>query len=249
MLGICKVSVAPIRAENNDQSEMITQILYGETADILQREANWVKVKMHYDGYEGWMDAKQLTSVEAEFLKQRSVHFLSQAFLQVDLNAGNFLLSAGSEVEFKTPALAVQPETRGNVVDLAQKFINVPYLWGGRSFFGIDCSGFTQIIYKVNGIKIPRDASQQALRGKDVSFVDEALPGDLAFFCKFKNTKSEEEGEKECNITHVGIVLKNSEIIHAHGSVRIDRLDSTGIYNVEQKQHTHQLRFIKNFID
>jgi cell wall-associated NlpC family hydrolase len=126
---------------------------------------------------------------------------------------------------------------RHAIVEAAYLYLNSPYLWGGKSPFGIDCSGFTQMVYKLCGVKVLRDASQQAQQGIPLSFIEEALPGDLAFF-------DNEEGK----ITHVGIVLKDNKIIHASGSVRIDNLDHQGIYNVISKTYTHNLRVIKNII-
>ncbi len=119
----------------------------------------------------------------------------------------------------------------------AYLFLNAPYLWGGRSPFGIDCSGFTQLVYKLNGYQLPRDASQQVELGTPLSFVEEAEPGDLAFF-----------DNPEGKIIHVGIILEENKIIHAHGKVRVDRLDHSGIYNVDRKLHTHKLRVIKKII-
>jgi cell wall-associated NlpC family hydrolase len=126
---------------------------------------------------------------------------------------------------------------RESIIDYALKFFNAPYLWGGRTPYGIDCSGLTQIVYKLNGIKLPRDASQQVLTGDTLSFVEEALPGDLAFF-----------GDEEGLITHVGIIWKHHKIIHASGRVRIDNVDHQGIYNEELKRYTHSLRTIKRII-
>jgi cell wall-associated NlpC family hydrolase len=116
-------------------------------------------------------------------------------------------------------------------------YLNAPYLWGGKTPFGIDCSGFTQMVYKLNGYNIYRDASQQATQGEALSFIEESEPGDLAFF-----------DNNEGSITHVGIIMKDNYIIHAHGCVRIDRLDHTGIFNNEMNTHTHKLRVIKRII-
>jgi cell wall-associated NlpC family hydrolase len=126
-------------------------------------------------------------------------------------------------------------KNKENIVHNAMMFLNAPYLWGGRSPLGIDCSGFTQIAYKLQGIEIPRDAYQQAEIGTTLSFVEESEPGDLAFF-----------DNNEGKITHVGIILKDNFIIHASGKVRIDRIDQQGIFNAEEKKHTHKLRLIKS---
>ena len=116
-------------------------------------------------------------------------------------------------------------------------YLNSPYLWGGKTPFGIDCSGMVQMVYRLNGYQIQRDASQQAMEGEALSFIEESEPGDLAFF-------DNEEGR----IIHVGIIMEDNHIIHAHGKVRIDRLDHLGIYNVDTKRHTHKLRVIKKII-
>lgn len=236
MKGFCNVSVAPVRAEKSDRSEMVTQLLYGETLEVLETDDNWTKIKIQYDSYEGWMDSKQISN---SVLPARG--FVVNPYQDTETPEGDLLLSLGSEI----PDGKLKELSRNSVRNLALQFLNVPYLWGGRSFFGIDCSGLAQIIYKVHGVKIPRDASQQALLGKDVTFTEEARPGDLAFFGKLKPN----EEEDEIKITHVGLVLEHGQIIHAHGKVRIDQLDSVGIFNRDENRHTHKLRFIKNFID
>ena len=126
---------------------------------------------------------------------------------------------------------------KSQLLKTAFSYLNAPYLWGGKTPFGIDCSGFTQMVYKLNGYRILRDASQQATQGEALSFIEESEPGDLAFF-----------DNSEGHITHVGIIMPNNYIIHAHGKVRIDRLDHSGIYNEEKRQHTHKLRVIKKII-
>jgi cell wall-associated NlpC family hydrolase len=126
---------------------------------------------------------------------------------------------------------------KSNIVATAFLYLNAPYLWGGKTPFGVDCSGFTQMVYKLNGINLNRDASQQATQGEALSFIEESEPGDLAFF-------DNAEGE----IIHVGIIMENNYIIHAHGKVRIDRLDHSGIYNAERQIHTHKLRVIKKIV-
>lgn len=130
-----------------------------------------------------------------------------------------------------------EKQPKDNIVNTAFLFLNAPYLWGGKTNFGIDCSGFSQMVYKLNGYKLLRDASQQATQGDPLSFIEESEPGDLAFF-------DNEEGA----ITHVGIIMKDNYIIHAHGKVRVDRIDHTGIYNPEKRTHTHKLRVIKRII-
>ncbi|ASW75745.1 hydrolase Nlp/P60 [Chryseobacterium piperi] len=235
--GICIVTVAPVRAENSDKAEIVTEILFGESADILEVDKNWTRIKMHYDGYEGWMDTKQIKPVSDEELANRKVSLITEDFSSVIMNDGRTLLSMGSEVEFPAVASRRSHDIRESIALTAREFINVPYLWGGKSFFAVDCSGFTQLVYKIHGVKLPRDTYQQAEVGSPLTFVEESQPGDLAFF-------ENDEGR----IIHVGIMLENQKIIHASGKVRIDILDSTGIFNKEMNKHTHKLRVIKNVL-
>ncbi|MCX6252623.1 MAG: C40 family peptidase [Bacteroidetes bacterium] len=128
-------------------------------------------------------------------------------------------------------------KAKQTLVDDALLYLNAPYLWGGRTPFGIDCSGFVQMVYKLKKIKLLRDASQQAAQGESLNFVSETEPGDLAFF-------DDEEG----NIIHVGILLDQNRIIHASGKVRIDLIDHEGIYNEKKERYTHKLRLLKRII-
>ena len=234
--GICNVSIAPMRAESSDKSEIVSQLLYGESADILEVKDNWTKIKTHYDNYEAWMDTKQILPVSDEFVTSRKRNLVKEPFQSTMTESGKVLLSMGSEVNFETTAPTRGRDLSESIVNCAKEFLNVPYLWGGKSFFGIDCSGFTQIIYKIHGIKIPRDAYQQAEIGDALTFLEEAKPGNLAFF-----------ENKDGRIHHVGIILADQKIIHAHGKVRIDSLDTSGIFNKDQNKHTHKLRFIRSY--
>ena len=227
--GICTVSVAALRSEPTHRTEMTSQLLYGETAKILANEGKFLKVRMDFDDYEGWVDAQQIS----ENVENENRTIVQETFLNYSTSEGEILLSIGSEIKAENPAVE-QPK---NIIETAMKFLNVPYLWSGRSFFGIDCSGFVQLVYKVHGIALPRDAYQQAKIGEVLSFVEESQPGDLAFF-------ENSEGQ----IVHVGILLNNFEIIHAFGKVRIDALDTTGIFNKDLNRHTHKLRFIRNIL-
>ena len=234
MKAIASVSVVPVRAENSDRAEIVTQLLFGESCDILEVDKNWTKIKIHFDGYEGWVDTKQVSPIsDADFIK-RKTKTVTESFINYQHNGEKTLLSIGSEIESDNQEDTENNFDTENLKKTALEFLNVPYLWGGRSFFGIDCSGFTQIVYKVNGVQLPRDAYQQAEVGEVLDFVEEAEVGDLAFF-------ENEEGR----IIHVGIMLENQKIIHAHGKVRIDDLDCIGIFNKDQNKHTHKLRFVK----
>ncbi len=248
------LSVAPVRAEDSNKAEMVTQGIFGDLITILTVKKSWAKVKFVNDGYEGWIDVKQfLTLTEEEFNQHKTIdsYFLAEytalafgdkSFLRLPAGAclpfykdGVFKLNS---INYKIEAKVVcGVQSREKIVEIAHLYLNTPYLWGGKSIFGIDCSGFSQQVYKICGINIPRDAYQQVCLGKPLSFLEETLPGDLAFF-------DDEKG----NIVHVGIILENKQIIHAYGKVRIDRLDYAGIFNIESKKHTHKLRIIKQLV-
>ena len=151
------------------------------------------------------------------------------------------IISIGSKIsycDFLNHKLIKDFKNEGcSIEETARKYLNTPYLWGGKTPFGIDCSGFTHMVYKINGYKLYRDAKDQANQGKTLSFIEESEAGDLAFF-------NNDEGD----IIHVGIILQNNHIIHASGKVRIDRIDHSGIYNVDTKMHTHKLRVIKKIV-
>ena len=246
--GICPLGIVPIRVEANDASEMVTQVLYGETFKILNQQKKWSKIRIEFDNYEGWIDNKQYQSInEATFkdlitanplFNYNLLEYVEDDYKQL------YPIPLGSQLEnlkilkHKYEGHFNQPsQDKNKLVETALRYLNAPYLWGGKTPFGIDCSGFTQMVYKLNGYKLLRDASQQAKQGDVLSFIEECEPGDLAFFDNL-----------EGKITHVGIIMGNHYIIHAHGKVRIDRLDQTGIYNLETKTHTHQLRVLKKII-
>ncbi len=252
--GICQLTLIPVRIEPAERSEMITQILFGETFDILQTEGSWSYIKAHFDNYKGWITTKMIMPLdEYELLniqKSEKVYlkdavckiFQSVTYLPITyLAAGSTLTKENHQILIGESALMLDnsaelhhSNSKIDISGTAMKFLNTPYLWGGRTIFGIDCSGFTQIVFKMNGIFIPRDAHQQAEIGKTIKDVASARVGDLAFF-------ERDDG----HIIHTGIVLENSQIIHSTGKVRIDKLDDKGIMNVDNKQYSHKLKIIK----
>lgn len=242
---ICKVSICPIRAENSDKSEMVSQLLFGETCTLLEKNNNWLKIKCCFDNYEGWIDEKQVEVLEKQVIQNhltfQLVHSCHQKDNHIPIVLGSSLpnfdglnLSYNKEkLIFNGTYLEISENNFDNIKKIALKYLNAPYLWGGKTPFGIDCSGFTQMVYKFLDIPLPRDAYQQAELGNVVNFVAETQIGDLAFF-----------GNEE-KITHVGLLLDNNKIIHASGFVRIDLLDHLGIFNTETKKYTHKLKVIK----
>ncbi|PRZ27758.1 C40 family peptidase [Flavobacterium granuli] len=253
MFGICNLAIIPLRFEPSDRSEIVSQVLFGEHFEILEKSKQWSRIKTQYDSYEGWVDSKQYQLISEENYNQLSddVIVLNSDLIEYITAPSNLLLPIplGSSLSFlknkeiNTAQFYFEGTTTQGIKDkkelikTAFLYLNAPYLWGGKTPFGIDCSGFTQMVYKLNGYKLFRDASQQALQGEALSFIEESEPGDLAFF-------DNEEG----NITHVGIIMENNYIIHASGKIRIDRLDHLGIYNAEINKHTHKLRVIKKII-
>ncbi len=253
MFAICNLSSIPLRIEPNDRSEIVSQVLFGEHFEVVEKDKQWSKIKLHYDNYEGWVDSKQYQIIskenydtlckEAIILNSDLVEYISapsNILIPITLGASLSFLNHNDiniqNYEFEG-LKASGIKAKSSIVDTAYMYLNAPYLWGGKTPFGIDCSGFTQMVYKLNGYKLLRDASQQATQGEVLSFIEESEPGDLAFF-------DNEEGK----IIHVGIMLKDNYIIHASGKVRIDRLDHLGIYNSEINRHTHRLRVIKKII-
>lgn len=246
--GICNLSIVPLRLETSDTSELVSQVLYGDTFKVLEQRKQWSKIRLAFDKYEGWIDNKQYLEITEEQYKNLNNKTLKLStdlveFIQDDKDQLNTIVLGSSLnglelLNHTFEGLFVENELPKNeLITTAFKYLNTPYLWGGKTPFGIDCSGFTQMVYKLNGYKLLRDASQQATQGEALSFIEESEPGDLAFF-----------DNNEGNITHVGIIMQDNYIIHSHGKVRIDRLDHTGIYNVDKRLHTHKLRVIKKII-
>ncbi|MEW7278894.1 C40 family peptidase [Aquimarina sp. 2201CG1-2-11] len=243
--GICNLSIVPLRLEPQDPSEMVSQVLYGEHFKVLEKRKKWSRIRLAFDQYEGWIDNKQYSEITENQYKDfdKSPLDLVGDIAEFVSCENNQLMVVSLGASLKAlhyfnhqyeGSRITQKLGKNNIINTALLFLNAPYLWGGKTVFGIDCSGFTQIVYKLNGYAILRDASQQATMGEPLSFIEESEPGDLAFF-------DNEEGR----ITHVGIMMKDNYVIHAHGKVRIDRIDHTGIYNVEKRTHTHKLRVIK----
>lgn len=233
--------VAPVRADKSDKSELVTQYLYGEPVIVTQVHQQWRYCKSEVDQYSGWVDEKMLLSGQQEIAWS---HYLLQSPLQrLETPFGIKMLPAGS----RHPAVQAEKTIteKGNgtaLVTYAKQFLGAPYLWGGKTILGMDCSGLTQLVCAVNGIWLPRDASQQIEVGEPVDFPDLCENGDLAYF-----------GKDDGSITHVGFVIKDGskphhEIIHAAGEVRIDRFDHQGIYREDIGEYTHKLRLIKRIV-
>ena len=246
ILGICNLSIVPVRIVDSDKSEMINQLIYGDIIEILEEKEKWVKIKSVFDDYIGWIDKKQYFKIDDNITVDLKNPVYCIDLVEFIENNNNELVTIpiGSDIsnislmnhKFEGKTISGK-NNRNSIVNTALLFLNSPYLWGGKTPFGIDCSGFTQMVYKINGYKLSRDAKDQADQGKTLSFIEESEAGDLAFF-------NNDQGD----IIHVGIILQNNHIIHASGKVRIDRIDHSGIYNNDLNKHTHSLRYIKKII-
>ena len=237
-----------MRSNNFHESELVSQLLYGDCFKILSSKNEWLQIKTLNDSYVGWINDKQIneiSKINAEKITFDDKIFSTRLidYIETDENKLSSIV-LGSNIgackylghKYDGPKTK-KTKTKPNLTKVASMYLNSPYLWGGKTPFGIDCSGLTQMIYRINGYKIPRDASQQAELGETLSFIEESEPGDLAFF-----------DDKEGKIIHVGMLLENNYILHAHGNVRIDRIDQTGIFNQEKQKHSHKLRIIKKII-
>jgi gamma-D-glutamyl-L-lysine dipeptidyl-peptidase len=255
--GVCRLSVVPVRNENADQSELVTQLLFGDDYEVLDysKDRKWVYIRIHFDQYLGWIDARQHHSISFEYFD-----YISRAEYKIttDLtssllyNKSPLLILMGSVIPISSTELFKMEEQfafNGESKSIGQKrefdflkniafrYLNAPYLWGGKNPFGIDCSGFVQMVFKICGYRLYRDAWQQARQGKSVKSFEESQPGDIIFF---KNVHD--------RIHHTGILLAEQKIIHASGRVRVDTVSEAGLLNVETGMVTHQYAHIRRML-
>jgi gamma-D-glutamyl-L-lysine dipeptidyl-peptidase len=250
---VVNVPAAPVRKKAMHQSEMINQLLFGEAVEILEKKGKrWLLIRSLHDGYKGWIANNLIDTITAEQAKSKPGYVTANLFNTIKINKESMTVPLGSslpfcekgrghigngEYIFKGPCININEITANAdaVRKLTRQWLNAPYLWGGRTIMGVDCSGFVQVVFNMMGIQLPRDARLQAKKGKFVKSLADAVTGDLAFF----NDKEE--------IVHVGILLNNEKVIHASGRVRIDTIDKKGIINSTTGKRTHVLHLIKRY--
>ena len=233
-IGIVNYPLIAGRKEPNDRSELVTQHLFGESYEVLETQSKWLLVKNLRDDYISWIDKKLHTTWDGEYPGR---HTLSHPFSAFTIKDKDILLPGGSIVRSELMERIDSPysfKTYDDIPKVAKSFIGSPYLWGGKSLWGFDCSGFTQVVFQICSLQLPREASQQSEMGQTIEFNNMIEPGDLAFF-----------DNKVGEINHVGICIGDEKIIHASGIVRTDRFDHQGIYNKDLGKYSHQLRIIK----
>jgi len=258
MTGIIILSLVPLRVSDSERSEMGSQLLFGERVEITEMRDRWLFVRNLSDNYTGWVDRKMIQiltpdeeirlanaqfycvnvplSVCAKTTSNEKMFLPGGSLIPVFIN-GQFSFR-GEEYQLKSTDLGFSEKVNGErLIQFATQYLNAPYLWGGKSLMGIDCSGFVQIIYAMCNIQLPRDASVQVDCGKVIDFLSETQAGDLAFF-----------ENAEGKITHVGMLLNSHQLIHASGWVKIETIDSQGIISAQTGEYTHTLRVIRRLI-
>ena len=245
--GLGHLSVVPIRETADPMSNMVSQVLYGDVFKIREERKYCSRIQLFFDGFEGWVKNDQFKKISEEdfnTITSSKAPYFNADFLSYVTNKNDELLPVviGSRLDpcsflnhrcEETSRLKTKWQ-KSDLVETALLYLNSPFLAGGKTPFGIDSSGFTQMVYKINGKKLLRTTEEQSKQGEALSFIEESEPGDLAFF-----------DDAEGTINHVGIILKDNYIIHASGHVRIDRLDHTGIFNTDIGNYSHSLRVIK----
>ena len=263
-------SVTPVREEPSHAAEQATQLLFGEVCEVLDRHSSWTKIRSTMDGQVGWVVAKMMTPVSEEAIRLlgerreangEGVVATPVAVATVIETGEQLMLTIGTRLpEYKKGTFEVlgkkykinprcvyevkgeRSEVKGeDVVRVAQSLLNVPYLWGGKNIMGYDCSGFTQTVYSVFGINLLRNAREQVTQGQVVGSLAEAQPGDLVFF------DHSDRNPEATKITHVGMLISPTEVIHCAGYVHVDKIDERGIRLANGKL-SHHLVQIKRYL-
>ena len=269
---IANATVVPVRENPSEGAEQLTQLLFGEVCEVLDCLPRWTKIRSTLDGQEGWVDFKMVT-LTSEPSEQLALRVLNAPVVATPMAAAtpmdggaDLLLTLGTRLpnyshgtfEVLGKQYIIDPacvnnaaqllnsdmsraELLNNVCAIAQTLLNAPYLWGGKNLMGMDCSGFTQVVYAAMGVNLLRNAREQMTQGELVPSLAEAQPGDLAFF------DHADRDPQATNISHVGLLLSPTEIIHCSGCVHIDTIDEQGIH-LPDGELTHHLVQIKRYL-
>ena len=258
MNAIITLPLVPLRENDNERSELYTQLLFGECVEILETRERWLFVRNHNDNYKGWLDKKMVQVLSSD--EEAQIEKTTKKTVQVPImpiqkanTTENMFLPGGSVIHSEKPGECIignetyllnstELDNNGKIsgqklIQSAHQYLNAPYLWGGKSIMGIDCSGLVQVVFFMNGIQLDRDASAQVDSGQTIDFLSESKAGDLAFF-----------ENPEGRIIHVGMLLNSHQIIHASGWVKVETIDSNGIISAQSGEYTHKLRIIKRLI-
>lgn len=256
-IGFCHLSIVPVYRDSNESSEMVSQLLFGDFIEISEIKKQWAKIKSLFDDETGWIDIKQyvvLSEAESSKMVNNPLEITTDLLQLLVINGkdmipvvlgsnlpllqdNTFYLNA-NEYYFEGQSKIIKAlPLASSIIEQAYMYLNAPYLHGGKTPFGIDAAGLTQMVFKLNGIKIPHDVALQANYGNHIHLISDAEPGDLLFF--------ENEQKK---ITHCGIYIEDSKVMHAYGRVRIDAVDHQGIFDTDTKTYTHSLRLIKRLL-
>lgn len=255
--GVCRLSIVPVRKDPTNRSELTTQLLFGDDYEVSEKSSDrkWLKIRVNFDHYEGWIDYRQHHSITKEYFE-----YINRADFKIttDITAsilynkiplyvvmGSIIPISAAELFRMEEQFAFNGEAKSLgqkrefdfLRNIAVKYLHVPYLWGGKSPFGIDCSAFVQMVFKLAGYKLFRDAWQQASQGKSIKSFSDVQMGDVAFF---RNTENK--------IIHTGIIIGDNKIIHASGRVRIDYFNEEGILNVETKNYSHAFSHVRRIL-
>lgn len=265
-------SIVPVRSNPAEDAEQLTQMLFAETCDIIAEKCRWKQVKLHLDGQQGWVDAKMVSPLSEDEYKVLEASADSAAIVRLPMtyavsgnngqtlpltagtrlpayNNGTFsMLGVTFRIDQQAVALTPLPLNADELMNAVRFFLNTPYLWGGKNALGMDCSGFSQVVMSLFGVKLPRNASEQAREGQEVPSLQEAVAGDLVFF------NHADLNPEQTNISHVGILLNSSRVVHCSGRVKVEKIDDNGIFSVEIRdfqhpdgQYTHHLASVRRY--